>query len=124
MAANKNSRAPDEIDIAISERLRKKRKEAGMSLGVLAQAVGVSYQQLQKYETGLNRIPSSRLAKLAAILKVSPAYFFEYEYPNSESLNKEFEENYLLSNFRKIKENDIRKLIMILTNNICNIKLK
>jgi transcriptional regulator with XRE-family HTH domain len=48
-----------------------------MSQEKLAEAVGVSYQQMQKYEKGVNRISSSRLQQLAQVLQVTPPFFFE-----------------------------------------------
>lgn len=65
------------IDIHVGQRLRFKRIMLGMSQDQLGQAVGVTFQQVQKYEKGQNRIGSSRLYEFAKILRVPVSYFFE-----------------------------------------------
>lgn len=65
------------IDTHVGKRLRECRTVAGMSQQAIGDALGVSFQQVQKYETGTNRISSSRLYELSAILGVTVAYFFE-----------------------------------------------
>ena len=60
---------PDPVDIAIGARMRLRRKSLGISQGVLSDRVGVSFQQIQKYENGANRISFSRLVQIARALK-------------------------------------------------------
>lgn len=62
--------APDPIDVAVGARIRLKRIELGLSQGSLADALGLSFQQVQKYERGNNRISASMLVKAAAHLNV------------------------------------------------------
>jgi transcriptional regulator with XRE-family HTH domain len=62
-----------EADKAIGLRLRALRANAGMTQGALARMVGTSYQQLHKYERGVNRIAAGRLSTLAAALGVPPS---------------------------------------------------
>jgi len=66
-----------EVDVYIGRRVRERRMALGMSQVTLAEKLGVSYQQIQKYETGANRISGSRLWEISVILKVPVAYFFE-----------------------------------------------
>ncbi|MBX3453074.1 helix-turn-helix transcriptional regulator [Ferrovibrio sp.] len=68
---------PSPYDIQVGQRLRQARTLAGMSQGRLGEAVGVTFQQVQKYEKGLNRIGASRLMQFSTILNVTPAYFFD-----------------------------------------------
>jgi transcriptional regulator with XRE-family HTH domain len=68
---------PHVVDVHVGQRLRSRRKLMGLSQGDLAQRVGLTFQQIQKYERGINRISASRLVEFAAVLKVSPAWFFE-----------------------------------------------
>lgn len=63
---------PDPIDIAVGLRVRDLRKKAGMSQEKLGEALGVTFQQVQKYERGTNRISASMLVRTARALKVSP----------------------------------------------------
>jgi transcriptional regulator with XRE-family HTH domain len=66
-----------EVDIHVGERLRQRRMLRGLSLTQLAKSLRVSYQQLQKYETGGNRISASRLYELAQLLDIPIVWFFE-----------------------------------------------
>ncbi len=71
---------PDEsadIDIYVGGRLKAQRLCLGMSQEKLAQAVGLTFQQVQKYERGSNRIAASRLYQFSKVLCVSVSYFFE-----------------------------------------------
>jgi len=63
-------------DVAIGQKLRALRLERGLSQSQLAEMVGVSFQQLQKYEKGGNRISAGRLARLAAALRVPVTTFY------------------------------------------------
>lgn len=64
------------IDAAVGARIRSLRIKAGLTQEALAAALGLSFQQLQKYEKGVNRVGPGRLAMLAEILKVPVATFF------------------------------------------------
>ena len=65
------------MDRIVGARIRMRRKTLGMSLKVLARSVGISFQQLQKYEIGINRIGASRLQQIADVLEVPVGSFFE-----------------------------------------------
>ena len=65
------------IDIYVGGRMRLRRIQLGLSQGALASKVGVSFQAVQKYESGDIRISASRLYDVAQVLEVSPAFFFE-----------------------------------------------
>jgi transcriptional regulator with XRE-family HTH domain len=68
---------PHPIDIHVGARLRARRTLLGMNQTKLGEGLGVSFQQVQKYERGTNRIGSSRLFRLTRALDVSIEYFFE-----------------------------------------------
>jgi transcriptional regulator with XRE-family HTH domain len=70
-------KAPNPIDRHVGARLRMRRMMVGMSQGKLGDALDVTFQQIQKYEKGTNRIGASRLQQLARVLEVPPAFFFE-----------------------------------------------
>lgn len=69
--------APHPTDVQVGLRLREQRTLRGLSQERLGSLLGVTYQQIQKYERGTNRIGSSRLEALARVLAVPVAYFFE-----------------------------------------------
>ena len=67
---------PHPIDVHIGQRVRLRRLLLGMNLGRLAKALGLTFQQVQKYESGTNRLSPSRLVMIADALGVSVDYFF------------------------------------------------
>ena len=66
----------DSVDVLVGQRVRAYRLNCGMSQTVLGKKVGVTFQQIQKYERGVNRIGSGRLKRIATILGVSVAALF------------------------------------------------
>ena len=68
---------PRLVDIHVGSRVRQRRTLLGLSQEKLGQAVGLTFQQIQKYERGSNRIGSSRLFQFSQILNVPISYFFE-----------------------------------------------
>lgn len=64
------------IDSYVGKKLKEKRKKFGLTQTELSKQVGISFQQIQKYETGQNRISASMLFKMSNILKVKLDYFF------------------------------------------------
>jgi transcriptional regulator with XRE-family HTH domain len=70
------SDGPRPIDVHVGKRMRLRRSLLGMSQGKLGEALGLSFQQVQKYERGINRIGASRLFELSRVLGVGVSYFF------------------------------------------------
>ncbi|MDC0081601.1 helix-turn-helix domain-containing protein [Emcibacteraceae bacterium] len=68
---------PNPIDIYVGSRLRLRRALIGMSQEKLGNALEITFQQVQKYERGTNRISSSRLFQISRILDVSVSFFFD-----------------------------------------------
>ena len=67
---------PDPVDVHVGSRIRTRRLLIGMNQETLAKAIGLTFQQVQKYEGGANRVSASRLSQIAGILGVTIAYFF------------------------------------------------
>lgn len=65
------------VDAHVGKRIRHRRWMVGMTQQQLAERVGIKFQQIQKYETGMNRVSASRLWDVADALGVSIAFFFE-----------------------------------------------
>ena len=65
------------VDLQVGEKIRRRRWMTGMTQKQLADAVGIKFQQIQKYETGTNRVSASRLFDIAKAMGVEVAYFFE-----------------------------------------------
>jgi transcriptional regulator with XRE-family HTH domain len=68
---------PNPIDVHVGTRIRLRRTLLGLSQEKLGEAIGLTFQQVQKYERGANRVGSSRLFDLSRVLDVPIAYFFE-----------------------------------------------
>ena len=65
------------VDVHVGKRIRHRRWMVGMTQQQLADAVGIKFQQIQKYETGMNRVSASRLWDIARTLGVQIGFFFE-----------------------------------------------
>lgn len=122
------------IDISIGAKIRSRRHILGMSQSDLADKVGVTFQQIQKYEKGQNKVMASRLFELSQILDTNINYFFEdcsncnntkidssalqeeqveftYEEDELEPIEKESIK--LLKIYNKIKNKDTKKKLLL-----------
>lgn len=72
-----DERAANAVDKKVGQRVRSRRLEIGMSQERLAELLGVTFQQVQKYEKGVNRIAVSRLLDIATALEISASRFFD-----------------------------------------------
>ena len=73
----KTKGTPDPVDVHVGQRLRVRRSLLGLSQEKLAEFIGITFQQIQKYERGMNRISAGRLYQFSKILDVPVSYFFE-----------------------------------------------
>lgn len=89
MASEK--RKPNPIDIHVGSRVRLRRTMIGMSQEKLGDALGITFQQIQKYEKGANRVGASRLQEISRVLNTPVSFFFE-DAPGSPSSGEGFEE--------------------------------
>ena len=77
MAEPIDSRSANPVDLHVGARIRMRRRLQGVSQEKLAEALGLTFQQVQKYERGANRVSASKLYEIAAMLKAPVAYFFD-----------------------------------------------
>ena len=108
------------VDVHVGKRIRHRRWMNGTTQQQLAEAVGIKFQQIQKYETGMNRVSASRLWDIANVLGVDIAFFFEgleadakaegraHDLPGDILTDKEALE--LLRSYYAIPENQRRRL--------------
>ena len=89
LAAKRSRAQANTVDTYVGQRIRDKRNERGMSQTEVANAIGVTFQQVQKYERGTNRVGASRLFDLAHILSVPIQYFFAGLNNQSTPIEKE-----------------------------------
>ena len=73
----KKTGVPDPVDVHVGGRVKLRRTLLGFSQEELADAVGVTFQQVQKYERGTNRMGASRIFDMSTVLDVSVSYFYE-----------------------------------------------
>ena len=89
VAAKRSLAQANTVDTHVGQRIRDKRNERGMSQTEVANALGVTFQQVQKYERGTNRVGASRLFDLSRILSVPIQYFFAGLNNQSTPIEKE-----------------------------------
>jgi len=89
--ANDN-RKPNPIDIHVGSRIRLRRTMIGMSQEKLGDALGITFQQVQKYEKGANRVGASRLQEISRVLNTPISFFFE-DAPGSPTAKDGFQES-------------------------------
>lgn len=77
MSCRRKSGRPSAVDVHVGRRIRERRALLGISQEHLAAAIGLTFQQVQKYERGINRIAAGRLHALGFALDVPVSYFFE-----------------------------------------------
>ena len=128
-----SKKAPNPIDIYVGSRVRLRRMMLSMSQEKLGEHLGITFQQIQKYEKGTNRIGASRLQHIATVLEVPVSFFFE-DAPGTpqeaaglaESRSENYVIDFLSSSeglqlnraFVQIKEPKIRRKIVELVREI------
>ena len=86
--ANRSDAAADPVDVAVGARIRLLRKVRGLSQQALAEAAGVTFQQIQKYERGANRVSASMLTRISKTLGVPVAEMFGESSANSGAVDE------------------------------------
>ena len=126
---------PEAVDVHVGSRVRQRRTMLGMSQEKLGEALGLTFQQVQKYERGANRIGASRLHHISEVLDVPISYFFEELSPSMtkkrgkkglEEARSEYEHDpmakretlELVRSYYRIKDPKIRRRIFDLTKQL------
>lgn len=100
----------------VGRRIRQFRQDAGLSQEALAELIGLSFQQIQKYESGHTTLNILKLQHIAAALKVQVSDFFSSA--PMQHIRLTGEEDQLLQSFRKIKNGEMRECILKLVGNV------
>lgn len=118
------------VEVYTGGLVRSRRQELKMSQMALAQGIGVTFQQVQKYENGANRIGSSRLVQIAHVLKVTPGYFFEgapgKKEPSAKSPSLDYVKDFvsskdeaaLINAYTKISDKRVRRMVVALVDSL------
>ena len=72
-----SARSPNKTDVHIGKRIKMQRLARGLSQTDVGSRLGITFQQVQKYERGINRVGAGRLQEIANLFSVTPAFFFE-----------------------------------------------
>ena len=127
----KSAKQLNAVDVHVGSRVRSLRIQLKMSQTDLGDSLGITFQQIQKYEKGKNRISSSRLHQIAAIFGVAPPYFFEDPLAaaarHDSAAMKDFDEFCasregvaLMQAFARIKDKAMRHTIAKLVEDLAN----
>jgi transcriptional regulator with XRE-family HTH domain len=106
--------APDPIDTLVATRLKQRRTYLGLSQPELAKRMGISFQQIQKYERAENRISASRLYKAARVLDVDVNWFFDMDArPVTKPETMPRDEQRILEAFRRLEDEQRKQALTI-----------
>ena len=112
----------ENFNIHLGKKLRMRRLSLGLTQTKVANAIHVTFQQIQKYEKGTNGVSSSRLMQLSSFLKVPITYFYE-DYADSQATTdstvdstEDLNYSFLIKTFGRLSENQKLKIIQILKN--------
>ena len=86
-----NKKRPNPVDVHVGARIRLRRNMIGMSQEKLGESLGITFQQIQKYEKGMNRVGASRLQAIGNILNIPVTFFFD-DMPGQSDKPKGFDE--------------------------------
>ena len=111
----------ENFNVHLGKKLRLRRLSLGLTQTKVAQAINVTFQQIQKYEKGTNGVSSNRLMQLSQFLKVPIIYFFEdykdfKELGSSEMLNEDLNYSFLTKAFVSLSKIQKEKILQILSN--------
>ena len=105
------------FNIHLGKKLRMQRLSLGLTQTKVANAINVTFQQIQKYEKGTNGVSSNRLMQLSNFLKVPITYFYEdYTDFSQTDSTKDLNYSFLIKTFEKLSESQKLKIIQILKN--------
>ena len=121
MIKKKGVRVEDNFNVHLGKKLRLRRLSLGLTQTKVAQAINVTFQQIQKYEKGTNGVSSNRLMQLSQFLKVPIIYFFEdfKEFKDinvAEDSNDDLNYSFLSRTFSSLSRVQKEKILQILNN--------
>jgi transcriptional regulator with XRE-family HTH domain len=117
----KTAKSPDSTDVAVGQRIRSQRLMLGLSQTELGNKLGITFQQIQKYEKGTNRVSVGRLQQIAQLFKMPVSFFFEGasgKSPSADHINESLEfldtaaSVRLVRSFAEIDDAEVRRDIV------------
>jgi transcriptional regulator with XRE-family HTH domain len=114
-------------DKILGQRIRVRRTELKMSQEALGEKLGVSFQQIQKYEKGINRVGSMRLGDIAKALEVPVTFFYETNGKHQEAESLIFDDPRfslrLLKAYSKIPSNELRHQLVVMVEKVADVSM-
>ena len=113
----------DNFNNHLGKKLRMRRLSLGLTQTKVAEAINVTFQQIQKYEKGSNGVSSNRLMQLSSFLKVPITYFFEdfrefNNFKNENSNEDDLNYSFLSKTFSSLSRNQKEKILQVLRNTV------
>ena len=121
MIKNLGSSMEENFNVHLGKKLRMRRLSLGLTQTKVAQAINVTFQQIQKYEKGTNGVSSNRLMQLSQFLKVPIIYFFEdykefKDVASTDETNDDLNYSFLSRTFSSLSRPQKEKILQILNN--------
>jgi transcriptional regulator with XRE-family HTH domain len=114
MAAESRNPRHGPLDAALGERIRQRRRELGLSQSALGGKLGITFQQIQKYENGANRVSATMLVKLSAALGVPVTELLQQADPAAMPTDAKGQAAELATAFAKIQSAELRAAVLTL----------
>src|SRR3954447_4248875 len=114
MAAESRNPRHGVLDAQLGECIRKRRRELGLSQSALGGKLGITFQQIQKYENGTNRVSATMLMKLSEALALPVTELLQQPDPAATTVDPERQAAELLAAFDKIRSREVRAAILTL----------
>ncbi|HXA40996.1 MAG TPA: helix-turn-helix domain-containing protein [Phenylobacterium sp.] len=118
MAADSRTPRSGATDVALGERIRRRRRELGLSQSALGGKLGITFQQVQKYENGANRVSASMLVKLSDALALPVMQLLHDIDPAAPPADPESDAARLLAAFGKIRSPEMRAALLTLVQGL------
>ena len=111
----------ENFNVHLGKKLRLRRLSLGLTQTKVAQAINVTFQQIQKYEKGTNGVSSARLMQISNFLKVPVTYFYEEykdykEIENLEQTSEDLNYTFLTKTFKSLSKIEKDKILQVLKN--------
>ena len=113
----------ENFNLHLGKKLRMRRLSLGLTQTKVAEAINVTFQQIQKYEKGTNGVSSNRLMQLSSYLKVPITYFFEdfknfHDIKNQQDDHEDLNYSFLSKTFSSLSKSQKEKILQILKNSV------
>jgi transcriptional regulator with XRE-family HTH domain len=118
MAAESRNPRSGALDVMLGERIRRRRRELGLSQSALGAKLGITFQQVQKYENGANRVSATMLIKLSNALALSVSEILSEIDPGAPPVDAKGQDAQLAAAFARISSTEMRAAVLVLVEGL------